>query len=143
MRELWIAAIVAALSSVACGGAQKCNCPAAAAAAAPAEPVACVEAPPPPPRVGHKPAGGFTTGSPQCDEYLWTFDEVVARCGDKMGSALDAMIQSRDAQAEAFKSWDALDPESRKATIEAATSGCAAATNAMLEAAVALECPIE
>jgi hypothetical protein len=93
------------------------------------------------------PAGGggaaaVGTGSPECDEYLKTFDDVVAKCKDKMGPALDAMKQSRDAQADAFKQWGALDEASRKATIEAAATGCKSATDALKQSATSMGCTL-
>ncbi|HUQ00845.1 MAG TPA: hypothetical protein VM261_00060, partial [Kofleriaceae bacterium] len=57
------------------------------------------------------PPGG--TGSPACDDYVRTFDTIVVTCKDKLGPALDAMIQSRNAQVEAFAEWGALDAASK------------------------------
>jgi hypothetical protein len=82
------------------------------------------------------------TGSPECDEYLKTFDDVVAKCKDKLGPALDAMKQSRDAQADAFKQWGSLDEASRKATVEAAATGCKAATDAIKQSATSMGCTL-
>jgi uncharacterized lipoprotein NlpE involved in copper resistance len=100
---------------------------AAATGAAPADPGA---------------AAAGSTGSPECDEYLKTFDDVVAKCKDKLGPALDAMKQSRDAQAEAFKSWGTLDEASKKATIEAAATGCKSATDAIKQSATSMGCTL-
>jgi hypothetical protein len=96
---------------------------------------------------GTEPAGGGAaaaggTGSAECDEYLKTFDDVVAKCKDKLGPALDAMKQSRDAQAEAFKQWGSLDEASKKATIEAAATGCKSATDAIKQSATAMGCTL-
>lgn len=93
------------------------------------------------------PAGGggaaaVGTGSPECDEYLKTFDDVVSKCKDKLGPALDAMKQSRDAQADAFKQWGSLDEASRKATIEAAATGCKSATDAIKQSATSMGCTL-
>lgn len=80
------------------------------------------------------------TGSPECDEYLETFDLLVDTCSDKLGPALDALKQSRDAQADAFREWATLDDVSRKATIEAAATGCKSATDALRQSATAMGC---
>jgi hypothetical protein len=82
------------------------------------------------------------TGSPQCDAYLATFDEMAAKCADKMGPALDAMAQSRNAQVEAFAQWKQLDKASRKAAIDAAKVGCQSATDALRRAATSMGCPL-
>ena len=87
-------------------------------------------------------AAAASTGSPECDEYLKAFDDVVAKCKDKLGPALDAMKQSRDAQAEAFKSWGTLDEASKKATIEAAATGCKSATDALKQSATSMGCTL-
>jgi hypothetical protein len=147
-RELGFAAVAAVLLSVGCGGKHECTCP----TAAPIENTAVAEAPEPEPApapappvvtVGRRPDNGFTTGSPECDHYLWLFDQVVERCATQMGPALDAMKQSREAQREAFGSWDALDAESRKATLEAASTGCASASEALVSSAKAMECVLQ
>ena len=87
-------------------------------------------------------AAAGSTGSPECDEYLKTFDDVVSKCKDKLGPALDAMKQSRDAQAEAFKQWGTLDEASKKATIEAAATGCKSATDAIKQSATSMGCTL-
>lgn len=87
-------------------------------------------------------AAGGSTGSPECDEYLKTFDDVVNKCKDKLGPALDAMKQSRDAQADAFKQWGSLDEASKKATIEAAATGCKSATDAIKQSATSMGCTL-
>ncbi len=97
---------------------------------------------------GTEPAGGSAapaatgTGSPECDEYLKTFDDVVAKCKDKLGPALDAMQQSRDAQAEAFKQWASLDEATKKAAVEAAATGCKSATDALKQSATSMGCTL-
>lgn len=87
-------------------------------------------------------AAAGSTGSPECDEYLKTFDDVVAKCKDKLGPALDAMKQSRDTQAESFKGWGALDEASRKATIGAAATGCKSATESLKTSATSMGCTL-
>jgi hypothetical protein len=87
-------------------------------------------------------AAAGSTGSPECDEYLKTFDDVVAKCKDKMGPALDAMKQSRDAQAEAFKQWGSLDEASKKTAVEAAATGCKSATDALKQSATSMGCTL-
>ncbi len=87
-------------------------------------------------------AAAASTGSPECDEYLKTFDDVVNKCKDKLGPALDAMKQSRDAQADAFKQWGSLDEASKKATIEAAATGCKSATDAIKQSATSMGCTL-
>lgn len=91
-------------------------------------------------------AGGDTatasTGSPECDEYLKTFDNMANKCKDKLGPAFDAMQQARDAQAEAFKQWAELDETAKKAAREAAATGCKSATDALKESASAMGCTI-
>jgi hypothetical protein len=82
------------------------------------------------------------TGSPECDEYLATFDKVVTTCADKLGPALDAMKQSREAQAEAFQQWATLDDASFQATVEAAASGCKAANDAVRQSARSMGCKL-
>lgn len=101
------------------------------------------------PATGSAAASGTTdqapttgTGSPECDEYLKTFDDVVAKCKDKLGPALDAMKQSRDAQAESFKSWATLDEASKKATVEAAATGCKSATESLKTSATSMGCTL-
>jgi hypothetical protein len=96
------------------------------------------------PATGAETASGVTvaTGSAECDEYLKTFDDVVAKCKDKMGPALDAMKQSRDAQAEAFKQWGSLDEASKKAAIDAAATGCKSATDALKQSATSMGCTL-
>lgn len=100
---------------------------------------------------GTEPAGGSAasaapaatgTGSAECDEYLKTFDDVVAKCKDKLGPALDAMQQSRDAQAEAFKQWASLDEATKKAAVEAAATGCKSATDALKQSATSMGCTL-
>ncbi|KAB2908068.1 MAG: glutaconyl-CoA decarboxylase subunit gamma [Kofleriaceae bacterium] len=87
-------------------------------------------------------AAAGSTGSPECDEYLKTFDDVVAKCKDKMGPALDAMKQSRDAQAQAFQQWATLDEASKKAAVEAAATGCKSATDALKQSATSMGCTL-
>ncbi|HUQ07415.1 MAG TPA: hypothetical protein VM261_33210, partial [Kofleriaceae bacterium] len=86
------------------------------------------------------PPGG--TGSPACDEYLRAFDTVIVTCREKLGPALDAMIQSRNAQVEAFAEWGALDAASKKAALDAAETGCKAAADGIRQAAASMACPI-
>jgi hypothetical protein len=86
------------------------------------------------------PAGG--TGSKACDQYLATFDSVVVKCKKQLGPAYDAMVQSRNAQLEAFAQWKTLDKKSRKATIEAAETGCNAATDAIRQSAISMGCAL-
>lgn len=86
--------------------------------------------------------GGDATGVSECDEYLKMFDDVVAKCKDKLGPALDAMKQSRDAQVEAFKQWDSLDETAKKAAVEAAAAGCKTAMDALKESATAMGCTL-
>jgi len=88
------------------------------------------------------PGDTISTGSPECDAYLKAFDDIVVKCKEKMGPALDAMKQSRDAQAESFKSWGTLDEASKKATIEAAATGCKSATDALKQSATAMGCTL-
>ena len=52
------------------------------------------------------------------------------------------MKQSRDAQADAFKQWGSLDEASRKATIEAAATGCKSATDAIKQSATSMGCTL-
>jgi len=86
------------------------------------------------------PRGG--TGSKACDQYLSTFDTVIVGCKDKLGPAYSAMVQSRNAQLEAFAEWSKLDKKSRKATIEAAEAGCKAATDALRQSATSMGCKL-
>lgn len=86
------------------------------------------------------PPGG--TGSKACDRYLETFDLVVARCRQQLGPALDAMLQARNAQVEAFAQWSSLDKASRKAAIEAAETGCKAANDALRQSATSMGCTL-
>jgi len=86
------------------------------------------------------PPGG--TGSPECDGYLATFDKVIVRCKDKLGPAYDAMLQSRNAQVEAFAQWATLDQASLEATLEAAAQGCRSATDAIRQSAQAMGCSL-
>ncbi|MBZ0236298.1 MAG: hypothetical protein K8M05_28480 [Deltaproteobacteria bacterium] len=86
------------------------------------------------------PPGG--TGSKACDAYLATFDQVVQKCGEKMGPALEAMIQSRNAQLDAFAEWATLDKKSRKAAVDAAEPGCKAANDALRQAATSMGCAL-
>jgi hypothetical protein len=98
---------------------------------APAEPI-----------ITRTPPSAGSTGSPECDDYLKTFDRVVDRCAHKLGPALDAMKQSRDAQAAAFAEWATLDDASFEATIEAAASGCKAANDAVRQSAKSMGCKL-
>lgn len=93
-----------------------------------------------PPAITPRPPGG--TGSAECDEYLDTFDDVMATCKDKLGPAVDAVVQSRNAQLDAFAAWNQLDAASRKATIQAAASGCKAAAEALRTSARSMGCPL-
>lgn len=86
------------------------------------------------------PPGG--TGSKACDAYLATFEQVVQKCGEKMGPALEAMIQSRNAQLDAFAEWATLDKKSRKAAVDAAEPGCKAANDALRQAATSMGCAL-
>lgn len=86
------------------------------------------------------PPGG--TGSKPCDEYLATFDTIVENCADRMGPALDAMIQSRNAQVEAFAEWSKLDKKSKKAAVDAAKEGCTAARDALRQSAESMGCTL-
>lgn len=101
-------------------------------------------APPPPPvpdePITPAPRGG--TGSKACDQYLSTFDTVIVGCKDKLGPAYSAMVQSRNAQVEAFIQWSKLDKKSRKATIAAAEAGCNAATDALRQSATSMGCKL-
>jgi hypothetical protein len=83
-----------------------------------------------------------STGSPECDEYLKTFDDMASKCKDKLGPAFDAMQQARDAQVSAFKQWAALDETSKKAAQNAAASGCKSATDAVKQSASAMGCTL-
>lgn len=91
-------------------------------------------------------AGGDTaaapTGSPECDEYLKTFDDMASKCKDKLGPAFDAMKQARDAQVDAFKKWADLDETAKKAAVEAAAEGCKSATDALKESASGMGCTL-
>lgn len=86
------------------------------------------------------PPGG--TGSVDCDAYLDTFDELVAKCASKIGPALDPLIQSRNAQLDAFIAWNQLDPAAKRSAIQASAAGCKAARDALRQSAASLGCPL-
>lgn len=88
------------------------------------------------------PAAHGSTGSPECDEYLSTFDAIVVKCRDKLGPALEALLQSRAAQGAAFAEWAQLDEASRRAALDAAKAGCSAATDALRQSAGAMGCAL-
>jgi hypothetical protein len=98
---------------------------------------------PPADKPADPPAGDtVSTGSPECDEYLKTFDDMATKCKDKLGPAFDAMKQARDAQADAFKQWADLDEASKKAALDAAATGCKSATDALKQSASAMGCTL-
>jgi hypothetical protein len=84
-----------------------------------------MKAPEPPPAAEPPPAepatGAASTGVPECDEYLATF-EKVATC-DKLGPALEGMKASVQAQKDAFAGWSAFDDATRAAAQSAAAPG--------------------
>ena len=88
------------------------------------------------------PSPGVSTGSPECDAYLQTFDEIVATCKDRLGPAFGAMKQSRDAMAEGFKTWPTLGEAERNAAVAGAAKGCRASTDALRKKATALGCTL-
>lgn len=140
MRSIWFVVVFAAIA--ACGGGKK-KAAQPAAESPPAISNTVLEEPPPPaeppPAQTVAPA---STGSPECDEYLAVFDQIIVDCEKELGPAFDAMKQSADAQREAFATWETLTPEERAATVEAAAVGCKAATDAIKQSAASLNCTL-
>lgn len=83
-----------------------------------------------------------STGVPECDEYLATFDSLRASCKQELGGAMDAMQESINAQRQAFASWSTLDEASRGAARKAAAPGCKAATDALKQIATSFSCAL-
>lgn len=100
--------------------------PADPAAPAPADPAA--------------PAAAASTGVPECDEYLATF-EKFSKC-DKAGPALEGLKTAAEAQKTAFSSWASMDDASKKAAQAAAAPGCKGGTDAIKAAAQATGCTL-
>ncbi|MCK6506527.1 hypothetical protein L6R53_24660 [Myxococcota bacterium] len=99
-----------------------------------APPVA--EAPPAEPAAG----AATSTGVPECDEYLATF-EKIATC-DKLGPALDGMKASVQAQKDAFAGWAAFDDATRAAAHSAAAPGCKSGTESLIQTAQSMGCAL-
>jgi hypothetical protein len=141
-----ISIVVLASALAACGGKAK---PAAQPAPA-AENKIVVAQPAPEPEPAPEPVPepppalvAESTGSPACDQYFASIERLAVVCAAKLPpESMAAMLAGRDAMRAAFHQWDDQDPASRKASIDAATDGCKAAVDAIEQAAVALECPL-
>jgi hypothetical protein len=126
------------LAAAACGGKEK-SAPAQPAPVAEHAPSNRVEEPPPPQQPVAMNAD--STGSPECDEYLATFDRIRVNCKEQLASAAEAMDQAAAAQRDAFGQWKTLDDEGRQAAIDAAGPGCKSATDALRQAAQSMTPP--
>ena len=114
-------------------------------AAKPAEPApapapAPAPTPTPAPADPAAPAAAASTGVPECDEYLATF-EKFSKC-DKAGPALEGLKTAAEAQKTAFSSWASMDDASKKAAQAAAAPGCKGGTDAIKAAAQATGCTL-
>ncbi|MBK9035613.1 MAG: hypothetical protein IPL61_30870 [Myxococcales bacterium] len=118
--------------------------PAAVAPAAPAAPPAADPAAPPAadPAAPAAPAdqAAASTGVPECDEYLATF-EKLSKC-DKLGPALDGMKMAADAQKATFASWASFDETARKAAQASAGPSCKTLTEGLKTTATSLGCTL-
>ena len=106
--------------------------PAAAPAAGTAAPAAADPA--------AAPAAAGSTGVPECDEYVATF-EKLSKC-DKLGPALEGMKTAADAQKASFASWASMDEATKKAAQAAAGPGCKTATEGLKTTATSLGCTL-
>jgi hypothetical protein len=86
------------------------------------------------------PPGG--TGSKACDAYLASFEQVMVRCKDELGTTYDQMIDSWNMQVDAFAEWSTLDAEQLKYTVEAAEAGCRSANDGVRQAAASMGCQV-
>ncbi len=139
MNSLKLVAILSfGLSLAACSETEPAK-PAAPPAEVKKEEPAAPAAPPP---AEAKPAAAASgsTGVPECDEYLATFEKVAA-C-DKMGAALEPMKQSVQAQKDAFAQWASFDEATRAAAQAAAGPGCKAGTDSLIQSAQAMGCSL-
>ena len=110
----------------------------AAGTAAPADPAAAPAAPADPAAAPAAAAG--SSGVPECDEYLATF-EKLSKC-DKLGPALDGLKTAADAQKASFASWASMDDTAKKAAQAAAGPGCKTATEGLKTTATSLGCTL-
>lgn len=110
----------------------------AAGTAAPADPAAAPAAPADPAAAPAAAAG--SSGVPECDEYLATF-EKLSKC-DKLGPALDGLKTAADAQKASFASWASMDETAKKAAQAAAGPGCKTATEGLKTTATSLGCTL-
>lgn len=105
----------------------------------PAPPLQGPEPPRPPPE--SEPEEPPVAATTPCDEYFAVIAEVEVQCVDKIPpAAMDAMRQGRDAMRAAFADWDKMDDASRQAANDAATQGCLAARDAILQVRESLGC---
>lgn len=96
-------------------------------------------APPAPPEPVAAPAAA-STGVPECDEYLATF-EKISTC-DKLGPALEPMMSSVQAQKDSFGQWATMDEASRASIQASAGPGCKAGTDGLVQTAQAMGCTL-
>lgn len=142
MNSLKLVAILSlGLSLAACSETEPAA-PAAPPAEVKKEEPAAPAAPAAPPAAEAQPAAAASgsTGVPECDEYLATFEKVAA-C-DKMGAALEPMKQSVQAQKDAFAQWASFDEATRAAAQAAAGPGCKAGTDSLIQSAQAMGCSL-
>lgn len=135
--------LCAALSLViALGACSETEEPAAAPNTEKAPEPTALPTPPAPPEPAAAPAAaaGASTGVPECDEYLATF-EKISTC-DKLGPALEPMKTSVQAQKDSFAQWATMDEASRAAIQASAGPGCKAGTDGLVQTAQAMGCTL-
>ena len=81
-----------------------------------------------------------TTGVPECDEYLATF-ERLATC-DRAGPALDGLRQGLEATKQGWAAWKDMPADQREASQKAAAPNCKAGVDALRSTGASLGCPI-
>ncbi len=84
------------------------------------------------------PAAPESTGVPECDEYLAVM-ATVAQC-EAFAASREALLQSLEAQRQAFAGWKDLDATAREAAQQAAVENCRQSTDSTRQTATSLGC---